>query len=389
MRMTRAGTGPCGARRRARGGALGAGLALFALGIVPLAGAAAPLALERAALEERFRTLNAVLLDSTLQSPISNDQGQLAWQVSLQLSALVEMLEATRDTSYAAQFVRLADAVAAARDDHHQRADMVRHHVLKGWGALKYSRNVRTLWAVHTGLIGAPLAQFAALVRREPAWTERYGPAAQRCLQTAREAMHTHDTDYQAGPGPEEGRVLAFGQCLPFNQLAIVGRAWLFLDAASDPPPYGERLPRLARFLRRHLRSMPDSSLVWGYWVALGELPTDREDVSHGAFSADFIARCAESGIEFTDADRRALERTLLAHVLQLDGRVAATVGGDGPLSPPTAAILLWGRLARHAPRVRDALLRLYHSEGYRSGCRHQELLGLAYLIAALPSPGS
>lgn len=385
MRMALAGIGGCGAGRLSRRGALGAWLALLALGIASPAGAAAPLAAERADLEKRFRALSAALLDSTLQAPVSNDQGQLAWQVSLHLSALVEMLQATRDTTYAAQFARLADAVAAARDDRHQRTDMVRHHVLKAWGARKYSKNVHTVWAVHTGLICAPLAQFAALVRQTPAWADRYGPAAQRCLQTAREAMRTHDAEYRPGPGPDEGRVLAFGQCLPFNQLSVVGRAWLFIDAASDPPPYRERLSQMARFLRRNLKLMPDSSLLWGYWVPLGELPTDREDISHGALSADFIALCADAGIEFTAADRRGVERSLLDHILQPDGRVAATVGGDGPLSTPTAAILLWGRLARHEPRVRDALLRLYHGESYGSGSRHQELLGLAYLIASLP----
>lgn len=385
--MTLSGIGTRRAGRRARCGALGAWLAVIPLLALPSAGAATPLEAERAALEQRFRALSAALLDSTLQTPISNDQGQLAWQVSLHLSALVELLEATRDTTYASQFVRLADAVAAARDDRHQRADMVRHRVLKGWGARKYSKNVRTVWAVHTGLICGPLAQFAALVRRTPAWSDRYGSAAQRCLQTAREAMRTHDSEYQPGPGPDEGRVLAFGQCLPFNQLSVVGRAWLFIDAASDPPPYRERLSQMARFLRRHLKLTPDSSLVWGYWVTLGELPTDREDISHGALSADFMTLCAASGIEFTNADRRGVERSLLDHILQPDGRVAATVGGDGPLSTPTAAILLWGRLARHEPRVRDALLRLYHDESYRSGSRHQELLGLAHLIASLVPP--
>lgn len=367
-------------------GLLAAGLALLGFGPAASAEAAPRLAAERAALEVRFRALSAALLDSTLQQPISNDQGQLAWQVSLHLSALAEMLQATRDTAYASQFVRLADAVAAARDDRHQRVDQVRHHVLKSWGARKYSQQVHTVWAVHTGLICAPLAQFAALVRQNPAWAERYGPAAQRCWQTAREAMQTHDSEYRPGPGPDEGRVLAAGQCLPFNQLSVVGRAWLFIDAASDPPPYRERLSQLARFLRRNVRRMPDSAIVWGYWVPLGELPTDREDISHGALSADFMTLCAASGIEFTAADRRGLERSLLDHILQPDGRIAANVGGDGPWSTPTAAILLWGRLARHEPRVREALLRLYHDASYRSGSRHQELLGLAHLIAALPA---
>jgi hypothetical protein len=364
---------------------LGAGLVLIAAGIHST-GAATPLETERARLSERFRTLNVALFDSTLRTPISNDQGQLAWQVSFHLQALVEMLETTHDTLYASQFVRLADAVAAERDDQHQRVDEIRHHMLKGWGSRKYSMNHRTVWTVHTGLIVAPLAQFAALVRRNPAWAARYGAAAQRCLQIARESMASHDREFRPGPGPDEGRMLWFAESLPFNQQSVVGRAWLFIDAASESPPYQDRLARLARHLRQHMQRQPDSSLVWGYWVTLGELPTDREDISHGALGADFLVLCAEAGIGFTAADRRALERTFLQHVVKPDGRIAANVGGDGPLSAPTEAILLWGRLARHHSGVRDALLRLYHSDTFKSVSPQSELLGLAFLVASLPA---
>jgi hypothetical protein len=353
--------------------------------LLPAAIAAAdPAPGERARLRERFDALDAVLLDSTLSTPVSNAQGQLAWQVALQMSALAEMLEATRDTVYAGRLVRLADAVAAERDDLHGRADELRHHVLKGWGARKYSKNQRAIWAVHTALITAPMARFAALVRADPAWRARYGAAAERLLRVARESMQTHDSEYRTGPEPDEGRLLWFGESLPFNQQSLVGRAWLYIDEASDEPPYRDRLACLARFLRAHLRMLPDSAIVWSYWTPRSDPYPDAEDASHAAHSADFLLLCEEAAIEFTPADARALERTFLDHVVQPADSIATTVAGGRPLHPPTTAILLWGRLARHSPRARDTLLRLYHDETFRADSRHAELLGLAYLIAAL-----
>jgi hypothetical protein len=349
--------------------------------------AAPAAAAERDLLLRRFEALNAALLDSTLRTPASNEQGQLAWQVSFQMTALVTMLEATRDTAYAAQLVRLADAVAQARDDRQGRVDEIRHHVLKGWGARKYSMGQRTVWAVHSGLIAAPMAEFAAAVRREPAWAARYGGAADRLLGVAGEAMSTHRSEYSSGPGPDEGRLLWFRESLPFNQQSIVGRAWLAIDGArgTDPADRG-RLPALARFLRHHLRLRPDSTWIWSYWVPLNDPVTDLEDISHAGHSADFLVRCVEAGVEFTPADLRALERTFLRNVIQPGDSLAATVGGEPPRQAPTTAVLLWGRLARHSPKVRDALLRLYRSGSFRVESRHVELLGLAYLIAALPA---
>jgi hypothetical protein len=362
-----------------------AALAALLLCAAPRPGAAD---VERARLMERFRSLNAALLDSTLRTPISNEQGQLAWQVSFQMLALVEMLETTRDTLYAGQFVRLADAVASGRDDLHQRADELRHHVLKGWGARKYSLDRRAVWAVHTGLIVGPMARFAALVGAEPQWAGRYGASAERLLRVAREAMQTHDSEYRDGPGPDEGRLLWFGESLPFNQQSLVGRAWIYLDEASAPPPYAERLTRLTGFLRHRLRTLPDSAVVWSYATPITEPFPDDEDVSHAAYSADFMLLCAENGVGFAASDVRAIERTFLEHVVQPGDSVATTVGGGPPARPPTAAILLWGRLARHSPAVRETLLRLYRAETFRAGSPHAELLGLAYLIAALtPAP--
>jgi hypothetical protein len=360
--------------------ALALGLGLAAL----RAAAADPAPGERARLRERFDALNAALLDSTLRTPISNAQGQLAWQVAFQMTALAEMLEATRDTAYAGQLVRLADAVAAERDDLHDRADELRHHVLKGWGARKYSKNQRAIWAVHTALITAPMARFAALVRADPAWRARYGAAAERLARVAREAMQTHDSEYYPGPVPGEGRLLWFGESLPFNQQSLVGRAWLYIDEASNGPAYRDRLACLARFLRARLRTLPDSAIVWSYWTPIRDVYPDAEDVSHAAHSADFILLCEEAGIEFTPADARALERTFLDHVVQAADSIATTVAGERPLHPPTAAILLWGRLARHSPRARDALLRLDRGMRVTGADRPTALLGIAYLYAAL-----
>jgi hypothetical protein len=352
------------------------------------AGAAAPaIEAERAGWIARFDTLDAALLDSTLGHALSNEQGEIAWGTSYHLTALLEMMRATGDTAYASRFVRLADAVVAARDDLHSRRDTLRQKVLKAWGSTKYSGGRHMVWAVHSAQIAAPLAGFAALVRADSSrWSASREPA-RRLLAVAEDAMAVHDRDLRPGPRPTEAHLIQFDRSLPFNQQSAVGRAWLFLDQARPGGAHRERLFRLANFLHNRVVVTRDSALIWSYLLPRAGHPDELDDISHASIGADFIALCCEARVIFTPADLRCLERTFLTRVVLPDGRIAATLDGSPADRPSAAQVCLWGRLARHDPRIRDCLMRLCGFEASSYQERVEKLLGTAFVVAALSAP--
>ncbi len=288
--------------------------------------------------------------------------GEIAWGQAYQLTALVEMLDATHDSKYAQQFARLADWVAAARDDHHGLRDEVRDGVEPAWGSTGYSKGRRYVWAVHTGVIAAPMARFAAVVRSDSSLSLRWKADADRLLKIARDAVRVHADEFREGPGPDEGYVYCpyLKKHLPLNMQNALALAWLAIDDATKTQIYRERVTCLARFLKHRLRTMEeDGSYVWAYWPALESTDTTFEDISHAAINVDFMVRCFEHGLVFTRDDLGRLEKTLCRRVVVSDDQIFDTVGGTGSCNRYRSAVLRWARLARHSPAARETLLRL------------------------------
>ena len=96
---------------------------------------------------------------------------------------------------------------------------------------------------------------------------------------------------------------------------------------------------------------------------------------------------CSEHGIVFTREDLARLEQTLLKRVLLADDRVSDSVEGGGSFNKHLPAVLLWGRLGRHFPAVRDRLIQFSRAPGL--GRESTALpLGIAYLSLPSISPG-
>lgn len=356
--------------------------ALLALLAFASAGRAEP---DVAALIARFDSLETARVARARADTLSNSEGQIAWDWSYDLSALDEMLAATHDTLYARMFIDLGNAVAAARDDVRGRVDFLKHRVYKAWGSERYSERHHVIWEVHTAMITAPLARFAAIVLADSALAARYGSDAQRFLTMAQEAMAIHDSQYRDGLDPQEGYLLRYAQRLPVNQLCAMGRAWLFLIEAGSPGPYSERLPKLANYVRNRLRVTEDSSYVWSYAPHLEGPGSDFEDVAHGAIAADFIVLCAERGIVFNDADVARLSGTLQRHLLVSDCAVARDMSGVGLAGKPEQ-IFLWGRLAVHSPDVASRLAALQQCSPIPTTSESIEALWLAFEVGAANS---
>ena len=120
---------------------------------------------------ERFDQLVIPAVEAAVRQSGTNLGGNIAWAQAYQLAALVEMFDTTGDPKYAQFIVTVSDWMAAARDDRHNFRDEVRDRELAAWSSTGYSKGKRYVWAVHTGVIVAPMARFAAIVRRNPTQT--------------------------------------------------------------------------------------------------------------------------------------------------------------------------------------------------------------------------
>jgi hypothetical protein len=331
----------------------------------------------------RFEQLVFPAVEAALRQPGEELGGEIAWGRAYQLAALVEMLEVTRDSKYAEQFVRLADWVAAARDDRHGLRDEVRNRVQPAWGSTGYSNGNRYVWAVHTGVIAVPMARFAAIVKSDPALAARWGGEAGRLLKVAQEAVGVHADEYREGPGADEGYVYCpyLKKHLPLNMQNALAEAWLAIDDATRTQSYRPRITGLARFLKHRLRTMEeDGSYVWAYWPPLEGTETSFEDISHAAINVDFMVRCFEHELVFTREDLARLEKTLCRRVVAGDDRIYDTVGGTGTFNKYRSAVLRWGRLTRHSPAARETLLRLSRRPEFAQDATSLPL-ALAYLL--------
>lgn len=349
--------------------------------------AAASLA-DRDWLLKRFDAFIVKRIDASVAKPANNDAGGIAWGMSYQLNALTQMLEATGDPKYAELFVRLGDHVVAARDDHRNLTDELRKRVVPAWSSTKYSKDKRTVWAVHTGMIAEPMAHFAVVVRADTGLRERFAKDADRFAKIAADSVAVHDDEYREGPAADEGYLfgLFLDKPLPLNQQNAPARVWIRLAQLTGEKRYVERATRLARFMKNRLRVGTDGAYEWGYWPGLEGPDTAFEDVSHAAINADFLVVCHERKIVFEKADVDRVARTFLARVMVGPATVSDTLSGKGKTNTYAYAPFSWGRLALQGLEVRDRLMAYARYRANQGEPSDSELVGFAHLIAAIGS---
>lgn len=344
---------------------------------------------DRATPIERFDQLVFPAVEKAVRQPVTDQGGEIAWGESYQLAALVEMLDATRDPKYAELIVKLSGWIAKSRDDRQGLRDELRGRIVTAWSSTNYSKGSRYVWAVHTGMIAAPMARFAAIVRRDPTLTDPWGKDADRVLTVAEEAVAAHDDEYREGPQPDEGYVYCpyLKKHLPLNMQNALAEAWLAIDDANKTPKYRERTTRLAQFLKNRLRPMADGSYVWAYWPPLEGAGDSFEDISHAAINVDFMVRCFEHNLVFQPEDLVRLEKTLVSRVLAADDQISDTVGGGEKFNTYRSAVLRWGRLGRHSDAVRDRLTRLSQLPEFARDITSLPV-GIVYLNLPPPTAG-
>jgi hypothetical protein len=331
---------------------------------------------------ERFDALVEPAVAKAVERPTTKEGGSLAWGESYLLTALAEMIAVGGDARHAAQFVAVADRVLLSRDDRLGLRDEVRGRVMPAWGSTRYSKDRRFAWAVHTGMLAAPLARFAAAVGKSPGLRERFGVDAARLLRAAEESIAAFDADYREGPAAGEGHLVCpyLGKHLPLNMQNAIARAWIAIDDATGRPDHRDRVERLARYFKARLRAGPEGAAVWSYWPPLAGEDKAFEDISHASINVDFLVLCHERGLVFDRADLAAVEATLLRLVLLADDKVGDRAGPNLKFNTYADAVLRWGRLARHRPAVRERLLTFLESPAAQAS--PQLPLGIALLAA-------
>ncbi|ACQ78898.1 hypothetical protein Bcav_0636 [Beutenbergia cavernae DSM 12333] len=211
------------------------------------------------------------------------------------------------------------------------------------------------IFAVHTGMVTAPIAAFVGIVRGEGRLQRRYGGRVARYLRAVEAAVAVHDhewVDLGAGRGtyrwPKGMTVPYDGNDQPVNQSLGLGRTLCELAHLTRRRRYADRVRALAKLLRSEIWT-EDGAAQWHYWpstasifsgyAATGDPASDVslhnpsygtpgngadqiEDTSHGAISVQFAAAAHRYRLGIGEADLRALARTF-THKL-------ATTGADG-----------------------------------------------------------
>ena len=287
--------------------------------------------------DAQFRSMREGKWDSEK----TNERGSLAWSESYVLMALMNHHLATKDAKSLAILVEHGDRIWKSRDDRRAIRDAYRGKVVAGWSSTKYTKGQPYVWAVHTGMIVHPLAEYCRVA----------GNA--RWKRLILESVRVFDGQWREGPGKDEGHYigLALGNArLPFNQMNALGRALLSISRWPDAPAWaGERAKKLLRFFKSRLTyNRATDSYDWSYRAGRGR----GEDISHAAINVDFAALGARLGLVFDARDMVRFANTFL--------QAKDTVSGTGTTGRYAAQRPRWLALTRWDRRVYKSVAARY-----------------------------
>lgn len=288
------------------------------------------------------------------------------WAQSRVLDSYLEVYSATGDPKWLAKFAAQAEGLPAKTDRRLGRRDY-RGVAGPAWSTIHYTRGRSHVWVAHTGLICAPLLEFARLVR-ERNLTE-FSPQAELFLAAAREAVAFHDDQYSRRNGlagyserPDAPCPLA-GQYLPWNQQAAMGRALLLLWRLTGREDYRTRAGEIAASLKGRITFSEDHQRCrWPYWTRNPPAQERMDDLNHATLVMRFMLDAFQAELVFTKSDLQCLANTLLHDLLRPNGEVAGRLDGTKICSHPVAA-LLWLPLGRIYPRVHHRLQAVYAAD--------------------------
>lgn len=263
----------------------------------------------------------------------NNENGVLAWDESYVMRAYLEMYEATKNTKYLDKFIVHANSVLKQRDSVRGVKDY-RGLSLPAWsGGDRYTKNgTLKIFEVHTAMIAQPYAQFATIVKGNPALAG-YQNYADQYLKAAKDAVAVHDSQWiQTETEIYMNR--------PYNMFLALGTTFLEIYQASGETAYLNKAKKIAVHFKNNLvLDTASNSYYWRY-MRSGSY-TGYEDLSHGAIDVDFAYFAYRNKIVFTETDMQRFGNTIQKKLIKSGGTIADKVTGTGT-SPNQTFIGLW-----------------------------------------------
>lgn len=323
------------------------GTAAYAIGILPPGRVVIEASSVFDSLSSRFLTLR-------LQE--SPDAAILAWNVSYLLTGYVAMYEGTGDVRYLDAVWTLGNQILRNRGDRLGIKDALRGTIMPCWCTGKYTGGRQHAFIVDNGMIIFPLARWVYLVKTNNSLPREYLSKAETFQIAVVETARSFDSDWAAGPGPDEGYYEDWvdgKKAVPFNQQNAMGKALLQLWLITGDDFYKTRVEQLARYFKNRLKNT-QGRYTWTYWP-----DGDRsEDISHAAISVDFAFQCYRSGLVFDQNDVAAFVNTFKSLYSKGQG-FRYFVDGKGDFSVSLAAAH-WGHLGYIDIEVRSIIYQYF-----------------------------
>lgn len=224
------------------------------------------------------------------------------------------------------------------------------------------------VFAVHTGMITYPIAQFVRTVLHTPKLLARrhYRLKALEYLFAVRAAVAVHDAEYRVGE-TGEGTLIWLkgspqqwdGSEQPINQTLAWGQTVAELAMITGARTYRDRTIAMSAMFRNQLAlDATRDSFSWRYWPTFGNIyngyaktgspDTDVsvynpslatpqrqiEDVSHAAISVEFAGAAAKARLGLTEQEMQRLTRTYTRNVAtERDGNATTFLRVNGTVS--------------------------------------------------------
>ena len=317
-------------------------------------------------------------LDATL-STVDNDQGGMAWGLSYRMMSLNDMFRATGETKYLEANLRCIRAVLGATDEKRGKA-LWTGRVVQAWGCEKYARRGRAVFAVHTGIICAPIFDCLLQVQTVPALRAQLGAEFEAIRDQARAALAVHDRQWVDGPEAGEGHYIGLDQedvlenkPLPGNRLSAMAWALWLSHKLDGEAIHGAHARLIGEYIKRRLTRTPDGAYFWPYSLPVNPVtePAARESVagedsSHAALTMAVVLALAEDGEVFGKAEMACFCQTVLQGFgRREDGLLFGCITGEPKCEPEYVALpSRWLGLSNYDPRVLGRILAFYKNYG-------------------------
>lgn len=306
-----------------------------------------------------------------------DSDGPFAWIVHYWIRAWVTMANLTGDTRYMDMCVSFIDYMLDNTDERRvERGEMKENYIrdplyLKGTGkgGPFWSRQANAS-VLDTGQVARGIMAFVDAVFDKPDRWPGYGPTAFRFFEAAITAADAFENDWQKtgsigsyhyrdsdGSGALGTTRTAFNQSATMVATHLAIHKWRPDDARVD------KVRRLAQYwIDHYVVHQPDGAITWRYILIPGDKAL--EDAGHATTDLEFLVPAYLSGLtNLSLAHMNGLAKTFLQRLH--DGRhgLVEFVDGQGraTYAEQFNAGFGWFQLARFAPEIAQATLRIYN----------------------------